>query len=369
MSDWDELSIIHGKLLGCSNDAVATFWRLVTWARGPMAGPRPGFVTRDQIMAWSGGLRGKKLDTTIQKLVDAGKPKFDHGLLEPAEGGWWIHDFDQWGADVEFVARLAPEPVEVPAVGAVAPQVRAELSAARSAAGRLGGQRSVASRRASKQTAQPPKQTPEANRTFASTFPKQTPEANPGSSSPVRSLSSLEIREIPKENPPPKDLSDRRNRDVCFDEEDDFKKLNLKEKASAICQNESLALEAKPHTWDEVIEIARTVTLVTKVDRVLGPYATDKGVQAAVKLLASWDVETILPAIPEALKGDFWRHKSPGLAQLSVEVIEDALRRIAATEERRSETRRLLGHPGKSPPGRRGELVAMPTAMREAVTK
>lgn len=329
MSDWDELSIIHGKMLGRSNDAVATFWRLVTWARGPSAKARPGFVTRDQIKANSGGLSGKRLDKVIAELVDAGKPKYDHGLLDPAEGGWWIHDFAHYPRAVDVVAALAPVPVEPPA-----PAPTSAVSAARAAAGRAGGLRSAESRRASKQTAQPPKQTPEANPPFASAPSKQTPKQTSGSSSPVELLSDSGIQEIPKENPPPKDLSVSDAREICFDEEEDFSKLGIRERAARVNAKPELALEAKPHRWPEVVAIVRAFVVATGRERPCLAYERDRGVRAAVALLEGWDVETIAQAIPTAVKTDWWRSKPRDMGQLSGTVIEDALVRLGDQERR-----------------------------------
>lgn len=326
MSDWDVLSIIHGKLLGCSNDAVATFWRLVTWARGPGAPPRPGFVTRSQVRAWSGGLNGKRLDAVIMELVDAGKPAFTHGLLDPADGGFEIHDFDQYGRDVEIVAALAPMPVAPPARA-----TRPEVSAARAAAGRAGGLRSAESRLASKQTAQPLKQSPEANPDFASGPAKQTPEANLGSSFGSDLGSDLEIQEIPKENPPPKDLSGLARGDVCFEEDEEFLNLPIEVRAEMVGASPELAALHRPHRWSEVVAIVGAFALATGRGRGCGAYERDSGVRTAVALLAVFELEAILRAVPVAVKTEWWQ-REPGrpLAHLSVTVVEDALGRDAA---------------------------------------
>lgn len=337
MSDWDVLSIIHGKLLGCSNDAVATFWRVVTWARGPGAHARPGFVNAAQLKALSGGVSAKRLVAVTTELQDAGKPQHAHGLLDPAEGGWWIHDFEHYGRAVDIVAPLAPVPVEPRA--AATPRA---VSAARAAAGRAGGLRSAAARLASKQTAQPPKPTVEAKGGFASTAPKQNPEANLGSSFGSGSRSDLEIREIHTENPLPKDLTGIRAGEVCF-EEDEFPDLGVGERAQLIAADERLALSLKPHRWTEVIDIAKAFAQATGIPRNVAAYDRDGGVRAAVALLAVFEPEAILRAIPVATKTDWWKAQ-PGrpLAHLSITVVEDALGRDAAAARADAERRRRL---------------------------
>lgn len=324
MSDWDELSIIHGKLLGCGNDAVATLWRLVTWARGPKAGPKPGFVTRKQIMAWSGGLRGKKLDAVIEELVDAGKPAYDHGLLDPAEGGgWWIHDFAQRSV------RVSQQP-------SGGQDESGELTG-RAKAGQLGGQARAAKQRAF------------ASQATGCLLAKQQAVASQASQDPgfqVGSDLDLEIREIPKENPPPKDLSGQRAGEVCLEDEDFFLKLEVGERAQLVDTDRRLAAQAKPHLWPEVQELARKFAETTGNGRRLSAYDRDSAVQTLVSLLAAFDHERLVAVLPRAVSTPWWREKAlRPLSHLSVAVVEQALGLEAEEARRKVErVRRLRPH-------------------------
>jgi hypothetical protein len=360
MSDWDALSIIHGKMLGCSNDAVATFWRVVTWARGPGAQARPGFVNEKQLRAWAGNISTRRFREVVSELVDAGKPQHDHGLLDPDEGGWWIHDFAHYGTGVGLVAALGPMPVD-----AGASPDRSAVSAARAAAGRVGGKRSAESRAASKQTAQPPskrpKQTPEANG-FAS---KQTPEAKPGSSSPVASSRSLEIREIPKENHHPKDLPASRAGEVCFDDEDVFERLGLGERAALCTEDPRFASRLRPHRWPEVIAVVKAFVEATGRPRNIVAYDRDTGVQAVVALLAAYDLERLLAIVPKAVSSPWWLEK-PGrsLSELSLRVVEIAFENDAGSARAEAEAARLLSlvpRKASGPPAPVGLLVPVAT--------
>ncbi len=330
MSDWDVLSLIHAKLIGCSNDAVATFWRVVTWARGPGAHARPGFVNRAQLRHLSGGISKKRFDQVVAELVDAGKPQHDHGLLDPADGGWWVHDFDHYGRDVDIIAPLTPMPVASPAVSSV--------SEARAAAGRAGGLRSAAVRLATKQTAQPPKQPPEAKPGRFEANSKQTAEANSGSSFQSRSGSGLETREITKENPHPKDLVGQRAREVCFEDEDVFWKLDLGERAALITESPELASTYKPHRWPEVVDVVRAFAMATGRPRSVVAYDRDTGVQAVVALLAAFELDRLLAIIPKAVTSPWWLERAGrGLCELSLRVVEIALENDA--EAAQSEAR------------------------------
>jgi hypothetical protein len=68
------------------------------------------------------------------ELINAGKPEHERGIWEPAEGGWLIHDFE----DYEPVSSSAAAPVP-----------------SKSEAGRIGGIRSAEVRRERGGSAQP----------------------------------------------------------------------------------------------------------------------------------------------------------------------------------------------------------------------
>lgn len=343
MSRWNPLAIIHAKLLGRSNDAVATFWRVVQWARTPGVSARPGFVDFDQIRALSGGLSRKRTEKVIAELVGAGRGAHASGLLDVVEDGWVIHDFEHYGDEIDIVAPLAPEPVLPPAV-----------SAARSAAGRAGGLRSVESRLATKQTAAPVKQTAKQTHEANGGATKQTAEANTGSSFGSGSGSDLEIREIPKANPRPKDLPGLRAGEVCFDDEE-ILKIGIVERATMVTDTPDLARLYRPHRWPEVIAVVKAFVVATGRDRGCVAYERDSGVRTVVALLAAFDLEPLLRAIPVAVQTDFWK-REPGrpLASLSITVIEDALGRDAAAARaeasRRAELRRNVATRKSTPP-------------------
>ena len=90
----------HRKWIALSNDAVALMWRATQWARSPEAAAAPGFVTRKELRALSGGLSSKRFERVLQELIDAGKPAHEDGLLELRDGGFVIHDFDVYGPPV-----------------------------------------------------------------------------------------------------------------------------------------------------------------------------------------------------------------------------------------------------------------------------
>jgi len=138
---YDEHAPFHRKWLTLSNDAVATMWRATQWARSPEADARPGFVTKDELRALSGGLGRKRFERVLSELVHAGQPVHELGLLDPVgEGQFMIHDFEDYGPRG---SRTQPED----------DQRRQQTSAARAAAGRA----SVAARRNRHGSAQPPK--------------------------------------------------------------------------------------------------------------------------------------------------------------------------------------------------------------------
>lgn len=328
MTALDALMPFHRRWLGLSNDAYATGMRAVLWSR---AQERPGYLTRAELRALSGGLGPKALDEVLGELVAGVDPL----LLEHAGDVYVLHDLE--------ATPTLPVTPPAPPTGPTAPTTRS----ARSEAGRLGGQRSAAARRAQSGSAQPKqasKQSPkhpeansrsnaEAKPVCFEVAPKQNPEAKPGSSFGSGSGSSLEIREIPKGNPHPKDLTGSRAGGVCF------------ERASLLVADPELASALKPHTWPEVVELVRVFAVATGRERGVGPYEADSGVRALVALLAVFDVERLLGILPAAVTSAWWLEEPERpLAQLSVTVIETALSNDAKAARVAAETERLLRH-------------------------
>jgi hypothetical protein len=343
VSDLDLLTPFHRRWLGLSNDAYATGMRAVLWSRTQ---GRPGYLTRAELRALSGGLGPKALDEVLAELV-AGVD----ALLE-ADGEVFV---------LRELGAAPPLPATPPSPEPTTPT---PTRSARSEAGRLGGQRSAEARRAQLGSAQPkqtPKQSskpPEASsRSTAEAkpvcfeaspkqTPKQAPEANLGSSFGSGSGSSLEIREITQENPLPKDLSGQRAGGVCFEDEDGFsKQTSVGERAGLVVADPELASALKPHTWPEVVELVRLFAVATGRERGVGPYESDSGVRALVALLAVFELERLRAVLPAAVTSPWWREEPERpLAQLSVTVVETALNNDAKAARVAAETEHLLRH-------------------------
>lgn len=137
----------HRKWIALSNDAFALGWRAIMWARSPEAHARPGFVTERELRALSGGVSRRRFVAAVEELRTAGAPAHEHGVLEPVEGGYEVHDFDDYGPPLAGQSPRAPSDTPRPKLD-------------RSEAARLAGQASAAKRRLTHGTAQPPRTSP-----------------------------------------------------------------------------------------------------------------------------------------------------------------------------------------------------------------
>ena len=158
--DWELPN--HPKWAPLSDGAFRLGISAILWARHPeRIARRPGFVPEWMMAVLS---RKPKTQTAklVAELVAAGENLHDAGILEPVEGGWMVHDFEQYGAPV----------LSAPTAQA------ATVSSAKAEAGRLGGLRSAEARRLANGTAQP-KQNLEAHRSRAEAQSEVNLEAGP----------------------------------------------------------------------------------------------------------------------------------------------------------------------------------------------
>lgn len=112
-----------------------------------------------------------------------------------------------------------------------------------------------------------------------------------------------------------------------MDEDDYFLKLERSEQARLILDDKKrFAPMLRPHRWPEVMELAAAFAKATKRGRGVSEYNRDGGVRALVALLAAFDVETLLRAMPFAVTSAWWLEEANRpLACLSATVIENAL--------------------------------------------
>lgn len=155
---FDDRMPFHRKWIGLSPEAFAMGVKALIWARSPEAAARPGFVTLDVLRSLSGGISRKRFQRAVDDLVTAGAPAHERGILVPADGGFEIHDFADYGPP--GVATAPPQ------AGPPGPRKHD-----RSEAARIAGQRSAQVRRERNGTAQPP-------RTASNVFPN-VPERPP----------------------------------------------------------------------------------------------------------------------------------------------------------------------------------------------
>jgi len=140
------------------------------WARQPMnLRKRAGFIPKGML----GGMARrspKSAAALARELVEAGKPLHDVGIWVETEGGWLIHDFDQYGIDggAADVQPTIDQPEEPPA------DPESALAAMRSEAARLAGKASAEARRARGGTAQP-RTAPNGSRTESSVSLERLP--------------------------------------------------------------------------------------------------------------------------------------------------------------------------------------------------
>jgi len=102
---------------------------------------------------------------------------------------------------------------------------------------------------------------------------------------------------------------------------------SLQTRASRILANPYDGAWQNPQDWPEVVEIAEHLAAETgKRPPRLGGYSRDRGVQAVVGLFADgWSVAELRRAVSAAVRSDWWRAGSRGLASLTPEVVRRAL--------------------------------------------
>lgn len=126
----------HAKYAPLSDAAFRLAIHANLWAREMGSG---GFVPR-KMLPDIVRFRGRKLERAIEELIAAGVPLYSVGVWEVDESGegWWIHDFDAYGAPGSGFP--APAEARVVADGAEPRRrpVDPELSRKRAEAGRRG---------------------------------------------------------------------------------------------------------------------------------------------------------------------------------------------------------------------------------------
>lgn len=82
----------HPKVEGLSLDTVGVWSLCFSWAhRHRKDAPIPGFIPEGRVRK----MTAKHCDRIVTELTTA-LPGRKHGMWEPVEGGWLIHDFDQY---------------------------------------------------------------------------------------------------------------------------------------------------------------------------------------------------------------------------------------------------------------------------------
>jgi hypothetical protein len=95
----------HPKWAPLSDAAFRLAIRSICWARQPDRQRRhPGFIPKSMLIPLSGKRAPTVAGRLAEELVAAGKPLYDHGIWEPAEGGWQIHDFHKYGPVADDVS-------------------------------------------------------------------------------------------------------------------------------------------------------------------------------------------------------------------------------------------------------------------------
>lgn len=79
----------HPKWVCLSLEAFKVGVLLTCWAQKQAQLKRPTRVRLPLIEKFSGKANAAKI---VKELEDAGKPDYEHGLLDPVDGGWEVHD-------------------------------------------------------------------------------------------------------------------------------------------------------------------------------------------------------------------------------------------------------------------------------------
>ena len=129
---FDDNMATHPKCAPLSDVAFRLMVHANLWARAQRTG---GFVPQDMLATLLPGRTLKALALAAEELVAVGKTMHRVGLWEPGDGGWHIHDFDNYGGPGGSDTRSHGESTRA-AAGDPA------LSWKRAEAGRRGGQAS-----------------------------------------------------------------------------------------------------------------------------------------------------------------------------------------------------------------------------------
>lgn len=89
----DDQSAFHSKMVKAGNEAVGAWARMGAWTSGAL---KSGFVPEAMALLIAGS------QATIDRLVGCGDDGHS-GLLEPAPGGYALHDFHDWNMSAEEV--------------------------------------------------------------------------------------------------------------------------------------------------------------------------------------------------------------------------------------------------------------------------
>lgn len=129
----------HPKWEGLTDAAFRLAVRALVWARKPERRRHPGFIPSTQLI-YLARRSAPVAARLVEELMRTGKPEFEHGLWEPTEGGWLIHDFNEYdpATAIQDAAQMLAKP-----------------GTSKVEAGRLGGTRSAEARRERWGSAQP----------------------------------------------------------------------------------------------------------------------------------------------------------------------------------------------------------------------
>jgi hypothetical protein len=92
----------HPKWVCLSTEAFKVGVLLTCWAQKQAQLKRPTRVRLPLVEKFSGKSNASKI---VKELEDAGKPDYDHGLLDPVDGGWEVHDLHQYLPNVAKMAE------------------------------------------------------------------------------------------------------------------------------------------------------------------------------------------------------------------------------------------------------------------------
>ncbi len=348
---WDDHAPFHGKFLGLSNDATALIWRAVLWARGPGA-KRPGFLTEKQLAALRGDIGMGRFRLVLRELIEAGKPAHEYGILVPADGGYEIHDFDDYGPPGQAAPPREAPPSQPPYQPKVSESARrAGLVSAEVRRQRYGSaQPRTGSPNAPEQSVREephglPNGVPHAverPRTEASTGPARPPArprtGSPNAPEPNGDLTCQVSSEFPDPDPgssttrarEPFERNPRTESRTLpngpFDLESALK-LPIQQRASCASEPGGPGGYLCPERWPEVVSAAKSFSDAWGQRLRIGNYSGDAGVRALVVLFAAgFTVEELDLAAKLTLRNPwFEERRRRALRNLTPEVVRQTL--------------------------------------------